>query len=164
MFTAFRHTPGMKKERGYTLIETLVAISLVIILSATGLAGWDNWQQRQRLWLVACQVRDYLVFLRNDANRHNRDHLITLQQDDRGACLMSSAVQGCENNSPYVLRPLWPDVVLREVTPSLGFYGLRDTAWAGRIRVQSRAGEWMIVVSNGGRIRMCTVTGENACR
>ena len=57
---------------------------------------------------------------------------------------MSAAVQGCEKGSPFVLIPLWPEVAVSEVTPSLGFYGLRDTAWAGRIRVQSRAGEWLI--------------------
>ena len=39
MFTALRHTPDMKKENGFTLIETLVAISLVVILSASGLYG-----------------------------------------------------------------------------------------------------------------------------
>ena len=42
MFTALRHTPGMKKENGFTLIETLVAVSLVVILSASGLYGWDG--------------------------------------------------------------------------------------------------------------------------
>ena len=127
MFTALRHTPGMKKENGFTLIETLVAVSLVVILSASGLYGWDSWQRHQRLWQTASQVRDYLLFLRNHANRHNRDHQITRQRVGDRDCLVSSAVQGCEKDSPFVLLPLWPEVAIGEVTPSLGFYGVRDT-------------------------------------
>ena len=110
----------MKKQHGYTLLETLIAMLIVAALGASGLYGWQRWQQQQRLWQTAIQVRDYLLFLRNHANRHNRDHQITRQRVGDRDCLVSSAVQGCEKDSPFVLLPLWPEVAIGEVTPSLG--------------------------------------------
>ena len=154
----------MKKQTGFTLIETLVAISLVVILSATGLYSWNSWQQQQRLWQTASQVRDYLVFLRNDANRHNREHKIALQDNGESGCLFSSVVPACEAGGVFVFKPLWPEVTIRELTPALGFYGLRDTAWTGHVRVGSVAGEWLVIVSNTGRIRMCNTAGGSVCR
>ncbi|ENB8318759.1 prepilin-type N-terminal cleavage/methylation domain-containing protein [Escherichia coli] len=38
----------MKTQRGYTLIETLVAMLILVMLSASGLYGWQYWQQSQR--------------------------------------------------------------------------------------------------------------------
>ena len=58
----------MSRERGYTLIETLVAMTLVLILSISGLNGWQRWQQSQRLWQTASALKDYMIYLRNDAN------------------------------------------------------------------------------------------------
>ncbi|MFQ8771409.1 MAG: prepilin-type N-terminal cleavage/methylation domain-containing protein, partial [Escherichia coli] len=54
----------MKTQRGYTLIETLVAMLILVMLSASGLYGWQDWQQSQRLWQTASPARDSLLYLR----------------------------------------------------------------------------------------------------
>lgn len=152
----------MNRERGYTLIETLVAVSLAIILSASGLYGWQSWQQQQRLWQTVSQLRDYLLFLRNDANWHNRDRLITVHRDTQRWCLVAALPEpeGCPANDPWVFLPPWPDVSLASITPSLGFFGLRNTAWAGSMTVENRAGRWAVIVSDWGRIRLCQGGGQ----
>lgn len=45
------------------------------------------------------------------------------------------------------------------MTAGIGFYGLRNSAWAGHILLQSDGGAWRIVVSNWGRIRLCREGG-----
>ncbi|HHC4716260.1 TPA: prepilin peptidase-dependent protein [Escherichia albertii] len=147
----------MKKQRGYTLIETLVAMLILVMLSASGLYGWQYWQQSQRLWQTASQARDYLLYLREDANWRNRDHTISVIREGTSWCLVSAAAGAntCHTRSPLVFSPHWPEVEVSNITPSLTFFGLRNTAWAGHIRLKNSLGEWWLVVSAWGRIRLC---------
>ncbi|HCO8218065.1 prepilin peptidase-dependent protein [Escherichia fergusonii] len=156
----------MKREQGYTLIEILVAMLIIALLSAGGVYGWQSWQQQQRLWQTACQLRDYLLYLREDANWHNRDHVISVIREGKSWCLVSSAVgqTTCMPASPLIFTPGWEEINLAEVTPALAFYGLRNTAWPGHIRLQNTAGEWQILISPWGRIRSCKPTQVESCR
>ena len=141
----------MKTQRGYTLIETLVAMLILVMLSASGLYGWQYWQQSQRLWQTASQARDYLLYLREDANWHNRDHSISVIREGTLWCLVSSAAGAntCHGSSPLVFVPRWPEVEMSDLTPSLAFFGLRNTAWAGHIRFKNSTGEWWLGEDSG---------------
>lgn len=147
----------MNREQGYTLIETLIAVTLVLILGASGLYGWRSWQQEQRLWQTAGSLRDYLLYLRNDANWHNRDRRLRVNHEAQGWCLTAddAVLEGCPAGNPAIFRPPWAEVSLSKMTPNLAFFGLRNTAWAGSLMVSSEAGSWTIVISNWGRIRLC---------
>lgn len=156
---------AMNREHGYTLMETLVTLTLMMILSVGGLYGWQRWQQQQRLWQTAVQVRDFLVFLRDDANAYNRDRVLRVGQDEEGWCLSAQGeAPACASGSTLTLRPRWPGISLAGVTPGLGFYGLRSTAWAGNLRLQSEAGSWSIVISHWGRIRLCPSDSAGGCQ
>ncbi|HBM1405832.1 TPA: hypothetical protein LUI38_000613, partial [Salmonella enterica subsp. enterica] len=47
---------------------------------------------------------------------------------------------------------------------SLAFFGLRNTAWAGHIVLKNAAGEWRLVVSSWGRIRLCERNEAATCQ
>lgn len=148
---------AMKKERGYTLIETLVALTLVLILSASGLYGWRNWQQSQRLWQTASELRDFLAAMRSDANWQNHDRRFRVNRHAVAWCLVAddTVLDGCPAGNPAVYRSQWAEVELTKITPNLAFFGLRNTAWAGSITLESEVGSWTILISSWGRVRLC---------
>ncbi len=123
---------AMNREHGYTLMETPVTLTLMMILSVGGLYGWQRWQQQQRLWQTAVQVRDFLLFLRDDANAYNRDRVLRVGQDEVGWCL-SAEGEGpdCASGHPSRCARVGRGSRWLELRPGLGFYGLRSTAWRG---------------------------------
>lgn len=154
----------MNRQHGYTLIEMLITLALILTLSAGGLYGWQRWQQQQRLWQTACQLRDYLLLLRDDANWHNRNRLLRVGQTVDGWCLTAAdSPDDCRGTTPFTFLPRWPEVTLSHITPGLGFYGLRNSAWAGHIQLQSAGGHWNIIVSHWGRIRLCRNEETASC-
>ncbi|MEW7312110.1 prepilin peptidase-dependent protein [Buttiauxella gaviniae] len=153
------------KEHGFSLIEMMVVMALVAMLSAGGVYGWQKWQQQQRLGIATQQIRNLLEQLRSDANWHNRDHLLRVNRSAGGWCLSSKQidVNTCKPGGRWQLVQPFADVDITEITPGLGFYGVRNTAWPGHITVQSPTGKWRIILSAQGRIRVCEVTGSNKC-
>lgn len=81
-----RHTRRHEQRTWLHPDGNLVTLTLMMILSVGGLYGWQRWQQ-QRLWQTAVQVRDFLLFLRDDANAYNRDRVLRVGQDEVGWCL-----------------------------------------------------------------------------
>lgn len=145
-------------------MEMMVAMTIVIALGGVGIYSWRDWQQQQQLRQSALQARDFLIRLREDANWHNRDHLLWVKKRERGWCLGShiKSEMRCEAPSRWHITTS-AEVQRVEITPGLGFFGLRNTAWPGHIRLRNDSGEWRIIVSAWGRIRACNMTRDASC-
>ncbi|HEY3985315.1 prepilin peptidase-dependent protein [Cedecea sp.] len=151
-------------QRGFSVIEVMVVMAIVAALSASGLQGWHRWQQRAQLWQTAQQLNHFLLRLRNDANWHNRTHLLTLNKRGESWCLASrSAEGGCLANRRLVFMPEFEGISVEEMTSGLGFYGVHNTAWPGHIILRSQAGRWKVTLSVWGRTRLCELSGEKPC-
>lgn len=146
-------------------MEMMVVMTIVIALAGAGVYGWRDWKQQQQLRQEALRVRDFITRLRDDANWHNRDHLLWSGNGSQGWCIGSrlDAEMNCETPAFWHINASSPEVQLVEMTPGLGFFGLRNTAWPGHIRLRNDSGEWQIIVSVWGRIRACNMSKGAAC-
>jgi prepilin peptidase dependent protein A len=153
------------KQRGFSLVEVMLVMAISVMLGAGGINGWQKWQQQQRLWISVQQVKLLLEQLRSEANWKNTDRLLRLVRSGSSWCLTTTeqANERCENASRQQLKQPFEDVDLAEITAGLGFYGQKSTAWPGHLVLQSPAGEWRIILSAWGRIRLCRSDGENKC-
>ncbi len=161
-----RHTAAMNnKQRGYSLMELIVVMAIVLALSSAGLHGWRQWQQHQRLVQSSRLLLAWLQVQRDEANAFNRDSLIMVVREGTRWCLSSDAAQpdACRAGGRRVWQSQWPDITLAEITTGLTFFGLRNTARPGRITLENPSGRWRAVISVWGRVRLCQV-GEPGCQ
>lgn len=160
------HTLVMKKrERGFSLMEVMLVMMIVAALAVGGVQSWHGWQQKQRLWITVQQVRLLFEQLRSEANWKNRDNLLSLSRSGSRWYLgrLNPADKPYEGSSALQLAQPFAEVDIVDITPGLGFYGQRNTAWPGHVTLKSPAGEWRVILSAWGRIRTCNMSEVKKC-
>lgn len=147
-----------KKQKGISLVELLLVITLAGIMAAWGAQSWHHHRQRESLADSARQLLAFLTHLQAKANRNNNTALLWIREDEQG-CLGSgdkpeiacSLLDGGISFTPY------PDVSIAiPLKKEIGFYGIRNTAQAGNIMLSNPAGRIRLIISSRGRIRLCS--------
>ncbi|MCD1125111.1 prepilin-type N-terminal cleavage/methylation domain-containing protein [Jinshanibacter sp. LJY008] len=148
-------------QRGMTLIEILLVITITAILSLTGISGWQNYRQRAALEQSSAGLLAFLTRVQATANWRNQTYLLQVGKlGTRGCIAASQTKRDGECDSDSGLRFVLPESTIGlEVSHSdigFGFYGIRNTAGTGHIVVSNQAGRVKVILSAKGRLRRCS--------
>ena len=162
-----------KSVAGITLIELMIAITILSILLIAGLPESFKWMQNTRIRTAAESVSNGLQLARGEAVRRNTKVEFVLTSDPP----VNAGVSTNTTGPNWVVRDLTgtfiqgaaetsPNVVITSGSPNVVFNGLgRVTLGANTIQVTNPTGGACIaagpmrclniVVQIGGQIRMC---------
>ncbi|GKV79637.1 prepilin peptidase-dependent protein A [Pectobacterium carotovorum subsp. carotovorum] len=151
-----------RQQRGFTLLELLVVLTIVALMAGGGLHGWIQYQQAIRLEQSAQQLLDFLSRVQANAYWHNETRTAKLIPQGELWCMVAGqnekqAEDTCRENHPGQFVRRTQDVVLAKFTSNVfTFFGLRNAAQAGHISLSNSAGQLRLIISVRGRMRMCS--------
>ncbi|MBW5890693.1 prepilin peptidase-dependent protein [Pectobacterium polaris] len=151
-----------RQQRGFTLLELLVVLTIVALMAGGGLHGWIQYQQAIRLEQSAQQLLDFLSRVQANAYWHNETRMAKLIPQGELWCMVTGqnekqSEETCRENHPGQFVRRTQDVVLAKFTSNVfTFFGLRNAAQAGHISLSNSAGQLRLIISVRGRIRLCS--------
>ncbi|MBD0846563.1 prepilin peptidase-dependent protein [Pectobacterium versatile] len=151
-----------RQQRGVTLLELLVVLTIVALMAGGGLHGWIQYQQAIRLEQSAQQLLDFLSRVQANAYWHNETRTAKLIPQGELWCMVAGqnetqAEDTCRENHPGQFVRRTQDVVLAKFTSNVfTFFGLRNAAQAGHISLSNSTGQLRLIISVRGRMRLCS--------
>lgn len=165
-------SPHQKPQRGVTLIESAVVMTIAAIALSTVAPGLQGLVERKRLEGVATQLATDLQFVRTEAVARNTPVRVSFYADGDGSCYVihtgSRAQCSCSGPQPAacsggaaqiktVFLPADERVAVQASASSILFDPLHGTSTpAGTARVTGSPGAIHHVVNVMGRVRSCS--------
>lgn len=162
-------------QRGITLVETAVAMSLVAIAASTAVPGFQGLVERKRLEGVAAQLATDLQYVRTEAVARNEAvrvsfHTATggscyvIQTGNRTQCSCSGPAPATCSGGAEQIKTVWlpaeEQVAVQSGASSILFDPLHGTSTpTGTVRVTGPQGAIHHVVNVMGRVRSCSPAG-----
>ena len=179
----------MLRQRGLTLVELMVTLSVLVILLSTAVPSFIDMFERHRLVGAAEAVFTHLQFAKSESLKRNKtvkmgfqtsgnDWCFGLTEEDTwngsqkcdctsaGSCWLDLDENGSRNTGEdfSLAGTRYPGVTLVDVADDthLNFNPARSTSNGATIKLASADGQRMhIVVSGYGRILLCSPAGAN---
>lgn len=176
-------TPNPRSQRGVTLIESAVVMTIAVIALSTVAPSLQGLIQRKRLEGVATQLATDLQFVRTEAVARNTPLRLSFYADGAGSCYVihtgSRAQCACGAAQPAVCSggaeqirtvylPAAERVAVQASASSILFDPLHGTITpTGTARVTGAPGAIHHIVNVMGRVRSCSplpsLPGYRAC-
>lgn len=164
-----------ESERGVTLIETAVVLTLLAIAVSTAVPGFQGLVARKRLDGVATQLATDLQYVRTEAVARNVAVRLSFHADAGGSCYVihtgAKAQCSCSGPAPAActgdaeqIKTVWlpatQQVAVQASAGSILFDPLHGTSTpTGTARVIGTSGAIHHVVNLMGRVRSCSPEG-----
>ena len=164
---------AFRRHRGFTLVEMMVAVSVVTLLTVTGVPNMMNMMQRRQLEGAAGEVYNNLLLMRSQAIEKNHSAFVSFNGSglnwsyglsESASCDPTTSGNCAINGGERVYRSTpWKTVTLSQsfAGNNISFEPRRGLPSAsGTIQITSAAGEIDISISPIGYISVCAVGSQ----
>ncbi len=166
------------KQRGFTLIESLITIAVSAVIATTALPSFSRWTDQQRLSGAAQQLLADLQLVRTEAVARQQGLRLTVRPSATGSCYVlhtgsagactcapqSNAAAVCSGGASEIKTVHWSAadrVTLQASAPSMLFDPVDGTSTpTGTFTLTNPQGQALRhAVNVMGRTRTCAVGG-----
>ncbi len=144
-------------QEGYTLLEMMLVCVLLALLAAGATPLWMERRAAQRLLDETLRLQRYLQALRDQAFYSNTARPIGLRHTPGWDCLVTRPGDDCQASTAFVPTPSLR--LEAQLSPAAGFYGQRNTAQPGHVRLSDTHHATRVIWSAQGRVRVCAEHG-----
>lgn len=148
----------MKTDRGYSLLEIMVATAIIAILAAIAVPNIAGWRAKQRFAAAVSDVHEAIKVARSSAIKDNTTAVIQFQLPNRFTVFADDDGDGTQDTGE---RTILTGIFQNDISLTTSFSGHRLSFNGRGMTTASGAG---ITLSNavfGSRVIQITVTGNS---